>query len=301
MDDTSAPVVVAKPPELQLWSNRRLVHPLSKQLARLLQPTPVTPNMVSCLGVVAAAGAAACYSGPAWGGLAWPLSAAAGFLCHFGWHVFDGADGELARRTGRSSPSGELVDGVCDYAGQTVLYCGLAWLLSGTLGPWAWLLALGSGLSRAVQANSYESRRRTYQYWAYGGAWIRQSLDHSETGAPKGWMAALGRLYLAISDRVAGANEGLERVLGERLARDVTAARQARSIYRAGQAPALRAARPLSANARTIALGFSMAAGTPLYFFLYEIFGLGLVMAWSLVVQVKADRAVVEALAQASA
>lgn len=291
-----------KPPELELWSNRWIVHPLSRRLAVLLTPTPLTPNMVSCLGVVAAAGAAYFYGAPNWSGPAWPWSVLGGFLCHLGWHVLDGADGELARRTGRSSPSGEVVDGVCDYAGQAILYLALALVLSRTLGVWAWPLALASGLSRAVQANSYESRRRTYQYWAYGAGWIRQSLDGAAgQDAPSGLLAVLGRAYLAISDRVARADGQLERGLAEQLDKSPAAAQRARDLYRRGQTPALRAARPLSANARTIALGLSMAAGSPLYFFLYEVVGLALVLAWSLRVQVRADAAVAAALSQASA
>jgi hypothetical protein len=291
-----------KPPELELWSNRWIVHPLSRRLAILLIPTPLTPNMVSCLGVVAAAGAAYFYGAQNWDGPAWPWSVACGFLCHVGWHVIDGADGELARRTGRSSPTGEVVDGVCDYAGQAVLYLALALLLSRTLGGWAWPLALLSGLSRAVQANSYESRRRTYQYWAYGAGWLRQSMDGAKgQDAPSGLLAALGRAYLAISERVARANGQLERALAAQLAESPAAAERARDLYRQGQAPALRAAQPLSANARTIALGLSMAGGSPLYFFLYEIVGLAFVLVWSLRVQVRADAAVTAALGQASA
>src|SRR3954447_1475144 len=152
--------------EIDLWSNRHLIHPLSRALAAALIHTPVTPNMVSCAGAGAAAVAAACYAG-----LAYPWSVAAGFSAHVAWHVLDGADGDLARRTGRTSPVGELVDGICDYLGQAILYLALAAVLARTMGVWAWPLALVSALARAVQANSYESRRREYQYWGYGGSW----------------------------------------------------------------------------------------------------------------------------------
>lgn len=298
--NASPPIGGGKPKELELWSNRWVIHPLSRRVAVLLAPTPVTPNMVSGLGVVAAGLAAAVYAGPLWGGPGWPWSVLGGFLCHAGWHVLDGADGELARRTGRSSASGEVVDGICDYAGQTFLYCGLALVLSQTIGGWAWALALLSGIARAVQANSYESRRRGYQFWAYGGGWIRQSLASASPEAPTGLLATLGLLYLAISDKVARVNGPLEKALREALTQGGDEALQARAAYRAGQAKALRAARPLSANARTIALGLSMTAGSPLYFFAYEIVGLSLVLAWSLWVQADADAVSARALVQAS-
>jgi phosphatidylserine synthase len=241
--------------------------------------------MVSVAGAGAAAAAAVCYAG-----LAYPLSVAAGFLAHVTWHVLDGADGELARRTGRSSPTGELVDGICDYAGQAILYAGLAVVLAAALGIWAWPLALASGLARAVQANSYESRRREYQYWGYGGSWIRQTLSAGGP-SPPGGLAALGRLYLVLSAKVARTNPQLQQALDRGLQSPGEGASQTRALYRAHQRRVIAAAAPLSANARTIALVLSMALGSPLYYFLYETFGLTLVLLWSLHAQRRADAA----------
>ena len=45
------------------------------------------------------------------------------------WHVTDGADGDLARLKGTASPTGELVDGVCDYSGHVFMYFAFAFLL----------------------------------------------------------------------------------------------------------------------------------------------------------------------------
>src|SRR5207244_1396555 len=103
--------------------------------------------------------------------------------------------GDLARRTGRTSQVGEIVDGLCDYVGQAILYAALAVVLARAIGSWAWPVALTSAVARAVQANSYESRRREYQYWGHGRPWIRQTLfaDRLER---RGVLAALGRLYL---------------------------------------------------------------------------------------------------------
>jgi hypothetical protein len=284
-----------KPRDIELWTNRRLIHPLSRRLAAALSHTPVTPNAVSVSGACAAAVAAACYTG-----LAYPASVAAGFAAHAAWHVLDGADGELARRTGRSSPTGELVDGICDYAGQGILYTALAAFLAATIGAWAWPLALASGCARALQANSYESRRREYQYWGYGGSWIRHSLAGADS-PPPGSLAMLGRLYLALSAKVARTNPALE----SRLAKGVEAGGEresrTRALYRARQRRAIAAAAPLSANGRTIALGLSMAAGSPLYYFIYETVGLSLVLLWSLRVQRAADAALLDALTTAPA
>ena len=77
-------------------------------------PTPVPANAVSVFSAVALIGAAL-----------WPIRPRAGReACLLGfrlmllWHVIDGADGDLARMKGTASATGELVDGVCDYARQ---------------------------------------------------------------------------------------------------------------------------------------------------------------------------------------
>ena len=113
-----------RPRELQDPLNYYLYHPLAWQLARLLARTPLTPNTVSVLGAAMVVAAGAAYTE-----LAWPVSAALGMALHMGWHVVDGADGDLARLTGRSSPIGEMVDGLCDYLSHAVLYILLAFWL----------------------------------------------------------------------------------------------------------------------------------------------------------------------------
>ena len=59
-----------RPRELQDPLNHYLYHPLAWQLARLLAPTPLTPNMVSVIGGCCVVAAAFAYAAPALGLLA---------------------------------------------------------------------------------------------------------------------------------------------------------------------------------------------------------------------------------------
>ena len=115
-------------------------------------------------------------AGIVYAGLAWPVGAALGMALHMGWHVVDGADGDLARMTGRSSPIGEMVDGVCDYASHIVLYLILGRSCRTKLGssavPTGWVLLVIAGVSHAVQSNHVEVQRRQYQLYVYGTPWI---------------------------------------------------------------------------------------------------------------------------------
>ena len=192
-----------RPRELQDALNFHLYHPLAWRLARRLEHTPVTPNMVSVTGGCFVVAAAVAYAQPGW-----PLPAILGMLLHMAWHVVDGADGDLARLTGRSSPTGELVDGICDYASHLVLYVVLAYLLHMQIGPLAWALASASGLSRMIQSNHFEAQRRQYQWRVYGIPWLRNAQNDGHVG--KGGFAALGSIYLKAASRLAPQEPGIE-------------------------------------------------------------------------------------------
>ena len=295
---TGAPRSMAsRPPELEEWLNGRLIHPLSDRLTDALVPTGITPNMVSAFGVISSVGAGVFYAMPGW-----PLTTAIAFLFHLGWHVLDGADGDLARRTGKSSPSGEIVDGICDYLSHIVVYAALAWVLSVQIGPWAWVLALAAGASRAVQANHYESARRTYQWWVYGVPWIRQNLG-ADALPPAGWprlRARLARGYLTIS-RWASADDSALVAEHDQLI-GTAAADAARDLYARTYLPLVKRASWLGALHETQAVFVAMLLGGPLgvgplYLFLYELVVLNGVMALSIQAQKRANAKLARELA----
>jgi hypothetical protein len=237
---------------------------------------------------VASIGAGIFYALPGW-----PFTTAAAFVFHLGWHVLDGADGDLARRTGRMSPSGEIVDGVCDYLSHVAVYGALAWVLSVQIGPWAWLLAIAAGVSRAVQANHYESSRRTYQWWVYDHPWMRQSLRDSPPA--QGWArfaGGLARGYLKVS-AWASADDGALIAERERL-KGGSQAEAARKLYAKAYLPLVKRAAWLGALHETQAVFVCMIVGGPtgwgpLLLFVYELAVLNAVMAWSIARQKRAN------------
>lgn len=257
---------IGKPPELEDSLNLHLFHPLSRRIARALAPTPVTPNAVSVTGFVLVLAAGLAYTG-----LDWPLSVLVGFALHAFWHVVDGADGDLARLTGRTSPIGELVDGVCDYAGHVALYILLAAFLDDRIGGWAWAIASLAGVSRILQSNHAESQRRMYLWRAYGVPWLRQT-ESSEASALRREtvftrvFGPMARGYLALAEAMSPHAAAVDRAMATAFERR----RRLRGVYREASRTVLFLQRALGANPRTVLLGLSMAFGTPLYFFIAE-------------------------------
>jgi phosphatidylglycerophosphate synthase len=277
----AAPTAVvshSRPLEIEEPLNRFLVHPTARALVTLLIPTGITPNAVSVLSVVMMALACACYAL-----LPWPQGAFAGLLFHFLWHVFDGADGDLARRTGRSSPIGEIVDGVCDHLSHLILYLTLGFILAGTVGPWGWALTVVSAASRAFQAVCYETQRRTYRRWVYGVNWIRQDLGKAEAQARPGGAGRIGvklaEVYLGMSGWVRADDSRVEAALERILQKGGPRAVQARTLCRAEMLPLVKRASWLSTNWETVGVFLTILATSPVWFLAFQATVINAVMA----------------------
>ncbi len=295
-DSRAQPAPVARPlrpRELQDGLNFYLYHPLSWQLARRLAKTPLTPNMVSVLGGLCVVAAAFAYAQQAW-----PVSAALGLLLHMTWHVVDGADGDLARLTGRSSPIGEMVDGLCDYLSHMVLYLVLGWMLSRAIGAAGWWWMLAAGISHAVQSNHVEVQRRSYQWWVLGTPWLRNTHAAEGSATAGSGFGKLVSAYLSVAsgmtphalkiDAATAAAQGSLPQL-DRIARAV----------RTEAPPLLRLCKLLGPNPRAIVLGLAMlGAGHsgqgPLWYFAYQAIALNLLLVVSVIAHNRAARRIAD-------
>ncbi|MDE2302818.1 MAG: CDP-alcohol phosphatidyltransferase family protein [Sphingomonadales bacterium] len=264
-----------RPRELEDALNFHLYHPLAWRLAQGLARTPMTPNLVSVVGAGFVIAAAVAYAQP-W----WPVSALLGMMLHMTWHVVDGADGDLARLTGRVSPVGEMVDGICDYVGHVVLYLVLGWLLQRQIGASAWPLAIAAGISHVIQTNHVEVQRRSYQWWVYGKSWL--GITHRLADAPtraRG-LAGFASFYLGVAAGVAGSTRLIDEAVAD-AASDPERRARITELARAEAPPLLRLLKVLGPNPRAIVLGLSMLAHSPVWYFAWEVVVLNVLLVGS--------------------
>ena len=282
-EKVTSPPKPKRPRELQDSLNFHLYHPLAWRLAQLLAKTPLTPNVVSVIGgcFVVTAGIAYLQS---WG---WP-GALLGMLLHMTWHVVDGADGDLARITGRTSPLGELVDGVCDYTSHIILYLMLGWLLSHQIGWIAWPIILAAGVSHFVQANHVEVQRRQYQWWVYRVPWLRNTHKGESRTGSFGFAEILSG-YLSLASGMTPDALKVD-VAVEAADGDPVALGRIADLVRAEALPLMPILKVLGPNPRAILLGISMLAGSSLYYFVYQTIVLNGLMAVSVIKQNAAAR-----------
>jgi hypothetical protein len=273
-----------RPRELQDPLNYYLYHPLSWRLAGLLSRAPVSPNVVSIAGALFVVAAAYAYAQP-W----WPWSALLGLVLHMTWHVVDGADGDLARMTGRASPIGEMVDGICDYSSHIVLYLVLAEILDDQLGGAGWAWAMAAGLSHVVQSNHVEVQRRSYQWWVYGVPWLSNTRRDPAAIKLRGGLGAVADLYLRLAAGLTPHARRIDAAI-DAAADNPDALARIRATVRGAAPPLLRITKILGPNPRAIVLGMSMLAGSPLYYFIYQAIVLNAVLVWSVFVHNRTAR-----------
>lgn len=276
-------------PELEDPLNRYVYHPLARRLAYLLRPTGISPNAVSVMS-----GALVCAAAALYAVVGWPVGIVAGFACHLLWHVFDGADGDLARMTGKASPIGEFVDGACDYLSHIVLYIALATILDDSIGGWAWALATFSGASRIAQSNHAETQRRMFLWRVYGVPWLKVAESgNRRVFAGGNWFGRLlervTRAYLELSAWMSPGAGPLDRLIEASSVESGQRAEMRRRIFEASRGSFV-LQKALGANARTIVLGISMLAGSPLWFFLAESVLLNTVLVASVMHHNAVDR-----------
>ena len=272
-----------RPRELQDPLNFYFYHPLAKRLALLLRPTGISPNMVSVMSAVSLFAAAACFVG-----LAWPANALAGLFFMLLWHVVDGADGDLARMTGKASATGELVDGVCDYLGNIVMYFAFAFSTDDIWGASAWILAVTAGASHIVQTNHAETQRRLYLWRAYGVPWLRNARAAGDDAVFRRdtwftrWFGFWAVGYVWLSNRMTPAANPIDLAL-DAAAGDPAGTGRIRALVRQAYAPTIFLPKLLGANPKTFLIAGAILLGSPLWFFLAMIGPVNLILLISIV------------------
>jgi len=296
----SAPAagIRTRPRELEDPLNRFVYHPLATRLARLLVPTGISPNMVSVGSLIALIAATWAFTR-----LPWPQNALAGLGFMLLWHIVDGADGDLARMTGRASATGELVDGVCDYAGNVIMYFAFAFLLQGDLGGWAFVLALAAGASHVVQTNHAETQRRLYLWRAYGVPWLRTAAAAGDAVFRKDhwftrWFGFWAVGYVWLSDRMSPSANPIDAALVKAQG-DPAETERIRRLVRRSSRTSLVLQKALGANPKTLIIAAGIALGSAAYYFLATLILLNLVLLVSILHHHKVARRLAAAVSGA--
>lgn len=255
--------------EIEEASNRYFIHRISLGILPGLIRLGVSPNAVSFMGALSGLAAA-------WSYYHYESSWACvlGLVFMVAWHVFDGADGQLARTTGKVSPSGFVVDGACDYLTFIFVYGALGLALSGQMGSSVWLLALGAAVSHAVQAAAFEMQRESYLAWVHRPK--NSPHPKRETAMRASSLSSsLTLIYRAVQEPFQPLPPNARAQLLSSLD---SPHKSVGNAYQHAFRRTVLAWSILSANNRTIAIFILCLMGQPLFYFLYELVVLNIVL-----------------------
>lgn len=263
--------------EIEEITNLYFIHPLGGRLVPWFARMRITPNAVSLTGLAFGALAGVAYYH--YQSILWCI---AGFVLMIGWHVMDGADGQLARLTHSQSHFGKVLDGISDTATFLAVYTGLALALGREYGERMYLLVITAAVCHLVQAATYESQRQEYDIWGWG----RRSAQPARAavgGAPMGSriLASLDRLYyVGLSFPAAGVTQRVRAAMTAALESHPESEALIRERYRETFAPLLRQGSFLSSNYHTLGIFLFALLGAPQYYFWFTLIGFTTLMAW---------------------
>ncbi len=265
--------------EIEEFTNLYIIHPISSWLVAKFIKLNITPNMVSSFGMLCGLLAGVCYYN-----YQSPMFALLGFALMFMWHVFDGADGQLARATQNFSEIGKVIDGVCDYVTFISVYVGLSLALVPIMGSQIWYISIFAGLCHAVQSGAYELQRSEYDFWGKGkeNADLPSINTMIEEGKQKGSLGQIANQlhigYIRMQYAFSGVDNTFRRSLKEVLILAPEKEQEIRALYRELYSPAVNSWSIQCANYRTFAIFVTSIIGEPVYYFLFEIFALNIAL-----------------------
>ena len=263
--------------EIEEITNLYFIHPLGGRLVPWFARMHVTPNAVSLTGLVFGALAGFAYyhyKSPWW--------SVAGFVLMIGWHVMDGADGQLARLTQSQSHFGKVLDGISDTATFLAVYTALALALGREHGGRMYLLVMAAAVCHLIQAATYEAQRQEYDIWGWGRR-SPQPARAAAGSAPKGSriLGSLDRLYyVGLSFPAAGVMQRVRAAMTAALECNPENETLIRERYRETFAPLLRQWSFLSSNYHTLGIFLFALLGTPQYYFWLTLIGFTALLAW---------------------
>lgn len=280
--DTSKLAATFKSQDTEEWLDIHFTRPLGLMWANFFNRFDTHPNVVTILSIILGAAAGVLfYFEDFW------LNAV-GVLLLVWANLYDSADGQLARMTGKKTRWGRILDGFagdiwffCIYAaiclrlqGQPMPFTDMNW------GIWIWLLCAFAGfICHGKQCQLADYYRNIHLYFLKGESGseldnfkkLRAELSSLSWKKDGVWMVFLyfyGN-YTHSQEQMTPRFQHFKARLDEKYGRAVP--QQLRDTFRAGSLPLMKYANILTFNTRAIVVYISVLIGQPWIYPLFEI------------------------------
>ena len=281
-------------------SKKHIIAPLITWVVPYLVKMRLSPNAVSILGMLSGVTAAYLIHFHSVS----PFYSLAGLLMLLVWHVMDGADGRVARLTGKQSNLGKIIDGICDYIVFFSLYISLALVLMDVYGASIWYLVVAAGIAHAIQAGAFEMQRQEFEFWGVGkkSAELPSIIDADERITKLNGFAKLAAIidvnYTRMQYKVTGLEQDIRPSFYRYLEENPDKVDEFRAAYRKECAPKVLKWAVMSPHYRSALIVFSCLIGRPELYFVTEVVILSIIQIALVNSQRGFNRALVRKLVQ---
>lgn len=272
-----------KSQDTEEWLDIHFTRPLGLLWARFFNHFDIHPNVVTILSIILGAAAGVMFYYP---DLTHTLI---GIFLLVWANLYDSADGQLARMTGKKTRWGRILDGFAGDVWFFTIYAAICLRLQeqpipGTDEPWGvwiWLMAAVSGLiCHGKQCQLADYYRNIHLYFIKGKSGSEldrfdalrkefHSLSWSKDGVWKLFLYFYGN-YTRSQEQMTPAFQRFRAALSERYAGSELSD-ALRADFRKGSLPLMKYANILTFNTRAIVLYLSLLAGHPWFYFAFEL------------------------------
>lgn len=272
-----------KSQDTEEWLDIHFTRPLGLLWARFFNHFNIHPNVVTILSIILGIAAGVMFYFPDL------LHTIIGILLLVWANLYDSADGQLARMTGKKTRWGRILDG---FAGDVWFFCIYAAIclrlqnqpipfFHTNWGIWIWLFAAFSGfICHGKQCALADYYRNIHLYFLKGES--GSELDNSQKlraefaslSWPKdgAWKVFLYfyRNYTHSQEQMTPAFQRFKQLINKKYANQPLP-EQLRSNFRTGSLPLIKYANILTFNTRAIVLYISLLVGEPWIYFVFEV------------------------------
>ncbi len=263
-----------KSQDTEEWLDIHFTRPLGLMWANFFNRFDIHPNTVTLLGIVLGVVAGVMFYFPdLWHTLA-------GIFLLTWANLYDSADGQLARMTGKKTQWGRILDGVAGDVWFIAIYAAICLRLTPEWGIWIWVLAAASGLVCHVrQCQLADYYRNIHLYFIKGregselDTFSKVWSDFCSTPWRGHWVwkfflflyADYTRSQEWMSPQFQILKRRLQQTFGDELPERL------RADFRKGSLPLMKYTNILTFNTRAIVLYLSLLAGYPWFYFVFEL------------------------------
>lgn len=256
--------------------------PTGYRWALLFNRLGVSPNAITIAGIFIGMAAGVCFYFPDL------KTNIAGMLLLVWANMYDSADGQLARMTGRKSPLGRILDGFCGDVWFFAIYLAICLRLMPFWGGWIWLLAMVTGIFHSKQAAMADYYRNIHLFFLKGkeGSELSYSPKVKENYEKMTWRhdfiyKLFEMFYLRYTrgqERWTPRFQEMMTVIGEEYHHQ--APEWFRTAFRAKSLPLMKYTNMLSFNTRVIVLFVSLFIDRPWLYFVFELTVLNVMLGY---------------------